>query len=39
MRDGIRADEPSGAVESKLAMLTADVLFGRRGLRDGFAGR
>jgi hypothetical protein len=37
--DGIRADEPSGAVESKLALLTADVLFGRRGLRDGFAGR
>jgi hypothetical protein len=36
VRDGVSADEPSGEIESRLAMLTADVLFGRRGLRDGF---
>jgi hypothetical protein len=34
--DGVRADVPPDAVESQLAALTADVLFGRRGLRDGF---
>jgi hypothetical protein len=34
---GVRADETPERVESQLAMLTADVLFGRRGLRDGFA--
>jgi hypothetical protein len=33
--DGVSADEPPSEVESRLAMLTADVLFGRRGLRDG----
>jgi hypothetical protein len=33
--DGVSADEPPAEVESRLAMLTADVLFGRRGLRDG----
>jgi len=31
----IRAGETPERVESQLAMLTADVLFGRRGLRDG----
>lgn len=36
VRDGVSADEPSPEVESRLAMLTADVLFGRRGLRDGY---
>ena len=35
VRDGVDTDEPSAEVESRLAMLTADVLFGRRGLRDG----
>jgi len=35
-RGGIRADQPLEQVESQLALLTADVLFGRRGLRDGF---
>ena len=35
LRDGVSTDEPSSEVESRLAMLTADVLFGRRGLRDG----
>lgn len=39
VRDGVSADQPSGEVASRLAMLTADVLFGRRGLRDGFAAR
>jgi hypothetical protein len=34
--DGVHADAPAEAVESQLAALTADVLFGRRGLRDGF---
>ena len=33
--DGVSADAPPAEVESRLAMLTADVLFGRRGLRDG----
>jgi hypothetical protein len=35
VRDGVSADEPWRQVETKLAMLTADVLFKRRGLRDG----
>jgi hypothetical protein len=35
LRGGIRADQPIEQVESQLAMLTADVLFGRRSLRDG----
>lgn len=35
--EGVRADAPPETVESQLAALTADVLFGRRGLRDGFA--
>jgi hypothetical protein len=39
VRDGVSADAPSGEVASRLAMLTADVLFGRRGLRDGVAAR
>ena len=34
--DGVRADEAPERIESQLAMLTADVLFGRRGLRDGY---
>jgi hypothetical protein len=34
--DGVRADARPETVESQLAVLTADVLFGRRGLRDGF---
>jgi hypothetical protein len=34
--DGVRADAPPETVQSQLAVLTADVLFGRRGLRDGF---
>jgi len=37
--DGVRADEAPERVESQLAMLTADVLFGRRGLRDYARGR
>jgi hypothetical protein len=32
----VRADEAPEQIETKLAALTADVLFGRRGLRDGF---
>ncbi len=32
---GVRADDSPDRVESALAVLTADVLFGRRGLRDG----
>ena len=32
---GVRADDSPDRVESELAVLTADVLFGRRGLRDG----
>jgi hypothetical protein len=32
----VQAGDPPERVESQLAMLTADVLFGRRGLRDGF---
>lgn len=36
---GVRADEAPERVESQLAMLTADVLFGRRGLRDYAPGR
>jgi hypothetical protein len=31
-------DEEPERVASQLAMLTADVLFGRRGLRDGYSG-
>ena len=34
---GVRADDTPERVESQLATLTADVLFGRRGLRDGLA--
>jgi hypothetical protein len=37
--DGVNPDAPYRQVESQLAMLTADVLFGRRGLRDGFPHR
>jgi len=37
LADGVNADAPWDQVESRLAMLTADVLFGRKGLRDGFA--
>ena len=33
---GVRADDASDRVEAQLATLTADVLFGRRGLRDGY---
>ncbi|HMF42720.1 MAG TPA: hypothetical protein VKQ32_18745 [Polyangia bacterium] len=33
----VRADEAPEQIEIQLAALTADVLFGRRGLRDGFA--
>jgi len=36
VRDGVSTEEPSAEVESRLALLTADVLFGRRGLRDGY---
>ena len=32
----IRHDAAPGEIETQLASLTADVLFGRRGLRDGF---
>jgi hypothetical protein len=32
---GVRADETPDRLESQLATLTADVLFGKRGLRDG----
>ena len=32
---GVRADDAPDRVEAQLATLTADVLFGRRGLRDG----
>jgi hypothetical protein len=32
----IRADAAPAEIETQLAALTADVLFGRRGLRDGF---
>jgi hypothetical protein len=32
---GVRADETPDRVEAQLAAVTADVLFGRRGLRDG----
>ncbi|HEY7373146.1 MAG TPA: hypothetical protein VIF57_13370 [Polyangia bacterium] len=32
----IRADAAPEQIETQLAALTADVLFGRRGLRDGF---
>jgi len=32
----VRADEAPELLETQLAALTADVLFGRRGLRDGF---
>jgi hypothetical protein len=39
LRDGVRPDAPWERIESELAMLTADVLFGRRGLRDGFGRR
>jgi hypothetical protein len=35
--DGVSPDAPYQQVESRLAMLNADVLFGRRRLRDGFA--
>jgi hypothetical protein len=34
--EGVSADAPADQVESRLAVLTADVLFGRRGLRDGY---
>jgi hypothetical protein len=34
--EAVRADEAPERVESQLATLTADVLFGRRGLRDGY---
>lgn len=34
--DAVRADLQPEQIETKLATLTADVLFGRRGLRDGF---
>jgi hypothetical protein len=37
--DAVRADQPAAEVETQLAALTADVLFGRRGLRDGFHDR
>jgi len=33
---GVRPDGAPGEVEAQLASLTADVLFGRRGLRDGY---
>ena len=36
---GVQADATPKRVESELAMLTADVLFGRRGLRDGVEDR
>jgi hypothetical protein len=36
LRDGVRADAAPDQIETQLASLTADVLFGRRGLRDGF---
>jgi len=39
LAEGVSTDAPSDQVESQLAMLTADVLFGRKGLRDGFARR
>jgi hypothetical protein len=37
--DAVRADAAPAEVETRLAALTADVLFGRRGLRDGFHDR
>ena len=36
VRGGVSAEAPSSEVESQLAMVTADVLFKRRGLRDGY---
>jgi hypothetical protein len=39
VHDGVSVETPSGEIESRLAMVTADVLFGRRGLRDGLAAR
>jgi hypothetical protein len=38
LANGVRADDAPDRVESELAVLTADVLFGRRGLRDGLGG-
>jgi hypothetical protein len=35
----VRVDQPPEQIQSQLAALTADVLFGRRGLRDGFHAR
>jgi hypothetical protein len=39
LASGVRADETPDWIAAQLASLTADVLFGRRGLRDGFPGR
>jgi hypothetical protein len=37
--NAVRADETPDRVQAELASLTADVLFGRRGLRDGLMPR
>jgi hypothetical protein len=37
--NAVRADEAPEQLEAELASLTADVLFGRRGLRDGLMPR